>query len=92
MSREELFELFPFSGGWSEEEVEHTHIVSLPQLLVTLGLVNSKSEARRLVRQGAVEINGKTSTEFVTLIREGSIVRVGKHRFLRIVDAGKKNT
>jgi tyrosyl-tRNA synthetase len=90
LTREERFELFPSSGGWSDEEVEHTHIVSLPQLLVKLRLAKSKSEARRQIEQGAVEIDGQTSTGLVVLIREGMVIRVGKHRFLRIVDADKR--
>jgi tyrosyl-tRNA synthetase len=90
LTSEQLFELVPWSGGWSDEEVQHSHLVSLPRLLVKLGLAKSKSEARRQIEQGAVEINGKVWMGLVVLIREGSVIRVGKHRFRRIVDADKQ--
>jgi len=57
------------------------------------GLASSISEARRLIEQGAVEIYTpegvrKIDTRLV-LLRDGDMIRVGKHRFLRIVDADK---
>jgi tyrosyl-tRNA synthetase len=62
----------------------------LSRILSAAGLAPSVSEARRLIRQGAVDLNGKKlqgehdyfSSDFV----EGSVIRIGKHRFLRIVD------
>ncbi|MEE8347907.1 MAG: tyrosine--tRNA ligase, partial [Dehalococcoidia bacterium] len=63
---------------------------SLPRLLKALGAVPSVSEGRRLLRQGAIEVNGQTiKAESVVKLQAGSILRVGKHRFLRIVDADK---
>lgn len=88
--REELGVLFPTSIASTEEELQYTHVVSLPHLLVKLGLVKSKSEARRQIQQGAVDINGETCTRTVALIREGSMIRVGKHRFLRIMGPDKE--
>lgn len=65
----------------------------LPPLLKKLGVVGSVAEGRRLMTQGAVEIDGRklSLNDSVTLER-GMILRVGKHRFLRIVDADKKET
>ncbi len=66
----------------------------LPTILADVGLAPSISEARRLVHQGAVDVNGTTiSGEFLShrQMEPGSIIRVGKHRFLRIVDAGKED-
>ena len=61
----------------------------LSKILAASGLAASVSEARRLIGQGAVSINGqKLSGEhdyFDTEFRDGSVIRVGKHRFLRIV-------
>src|SRR3990170_990062 len=90
LTDDERAALLPGSVGWSDEEVEHTHVVSLPQLLVKLGLVQSRSQARRLVQEGAVEIDGQPWSDLVAVIREGAVLRVGKHRFLRIVDADKR--
>jgi tyrosyl-tRNA synthetase len=58
-----------------------------PSLLKDLGVVASASEARRLIGQGAVEIDGQRITlDSVVHLGRGSIMRVGKHRFLRIAD------
>jgi tyrosyl-tRNA synthetase len=58
-------------------------------LLVQEHLAPSMSEARRLLKQGAVERNGETLTAAAADLRPGDVLRVGKHRFLRIVDAEK---
>ncbi len=50
------------------------------------GLASSLSEARRLIKQGAVEINGEKIASSVNPLQPGMVIRVGKHRFLRIVD------
>jgi tyrosyl-tRNA synthetase len=51
------------------------------------GLAKSRSEARRLLEQNAVEINGKTVNEDLEMskIDDGSIIKVGKRRFIKIV-------
>lgn len=60
--------------------------VKLPALLTAEGAAASASEARRLIQQRAVEIDGEVVTEVVAIVKIGTIVRIGKHRFLRIVD------
>ncbi len=56
-------------------------------LLVSLELVPSKSEARRLVSQRAVEINQKTITDSkeVIQVKKGTVLKVGKKRFVKII-------
>jgi len=54
-------------------------------LLQELGLTSSKSEGRRLLSQGAVELDGKPIDQ-VLPIREGSVLRVGRRRFLRFLE------
>jgi tyrosyl-tRNA synthetase len=59
--------------------------VHLPALLVELGLP-STSEARRLIAQGGVRVNGEAVTE-LDLPRaklEGALVQAGKRRFARL--------
>jgi tyrosyl-tRNA synthetase len=53
-------------------------------------LTQSRSEARRLLAQGAIDIDGKTVTEDIDVatIRSGSIIKVGKRRFVKIVKEG----
>jgi tyrosyl-tRNA synthetase len=88
-SAEERAELFPWSVGWSDEELRNAHTVSLPLLLAKVGLVESRTQARGLIADGAVDIDGKVCASPVVRIKVGATitVRVGKHRFLRIVDA-----
>jgi tyrosyl-tRNA synthetase len=58
----------------------------LIDLLAASGMAASKSEARRLLSQGAVEIDGQRRGEKDVLELSGPIlVQVGKRRFLRIV-------
>ena len=59
--------------------------VHLPALLVEHLGVGSTSEARRLIAQGGVKVNGEVATE-LDLPREaldGALVQAGKRRFMR---------
>jgi len=58
----------------------------MDDLLVKCELATSKSEARRLLEQGAVEIEGETIIvpEKVMKIQDGMIIQVGKRRFVKI--------
>lgn len=55
-------------------------------LLLQLNLASSKSEARRLIAQGAVEISDKKVLQPNEEIKVGSgtVIRVGKRRFVKI--------
>src|SRR5690606_38739242 len=59
----------------------------IAQLLVRAGLATSNSQARRLVAQGGVRIDGQvvTDPELDWLATGGAVVQVGKRRFVRIV-------
>jgi len=58
----------------------------MDDLLMKCELATSKSEAKRLLEQGAVEIEGETIIvpEEVVKIRDGMVVQVGKRRFVKI--------
>ena len=57
----------------------------LRKLLVSAGSAASASEAARLIKQGAIEIDGKRISDFVAEVKNGSVVKVGKHRFFKII-------
>jgi len=61
---------------------------SLPilDLLVLSGATFSKSEAKRLILQGGVKINGEVQNDWqkVVEIKKGMVVRAGKRKFARI--------
>jgi tyrosyl-tRNA synthetase len=64
----------------------------ITRLLSDAGLAKSRSEATRLLAQGAIEVDGeKVSTDKV-ILRDGSIIKVGKRGFLKIVDGAKKKS
>lgn len=52
--------------------------------LVKNKLANSRSTAKRLLDQGAIEIDGQTVKEPEIVFRNGQIVRIGKKKFVRI--------
>ena len=60
----------------------------LSSTLVGSGMVSSVSEARRLLAQRAVEIDGEVimaDDQYIDL-KAGMLIRVGKRRFLRLMD------
>jgi tyrosyl-tRNA synthetase len=63
-----------------------TKSLPLLELLIVSG-VESKSEARRLISQGAVKINDEQKKDEREIIKakKGDILRVGKHKFFEII-------
>ncbi|MFA5628934.1 MAG: tyrosine--tRNA ligase [Dehalococcoidales bacterium] len=61
--------------------------VDLKDLLVKINMVKSRSEAGRLIDQGAVSINGQIVTAGNLKIDTDSIVKVGKRRFAKLVNS-----
>lgn len=60
--------------------------VRLIKLLVLAGLAESNSEARRLISQGGVSINGDriNDVDADVPVKDGAVLRVGRRRFARI--------
>ncbi|HEY5624860.1 MAG TPA: tyrosine--tRNA ligase, partial [Dehalococcoidia bacterium] len=61
--------------------------VRIPTLLIELGLTESVSAGSRLFKQGAVEVDGEVAEDLRIAPRDGMIIRVGKHRFVRLLNA-----
>jgi len=59
--------------------------------LVESKTVSSKSEARRLIEQGAIKVNDKPVTSVDAKVEEG-IVKVGKRKFVKITSPPSQNT
>lgn len=68
-------------------------LIKIPQkslnildLLVKAKLALTKSEAKRLILQKGVKINGQTQEDWKTIvkIKKGQVVRVGKRKFVKI--------
>ena len=71
---------------YSLAELGHDgQLVSMSDVLLGTATVATRGEAKRLISQGAVEVDGqKIGTEKVE-IRDGSIIKVGRRRFIKIV-------
>jgi len=69
----------------SPEQMEFTS-VDISKLLVVTKKVKSRSEANRLIEQGAVSIDGTKLTGPTAHIKIGSIIKVGKRRFARVIN------
>ncbi|MGH9891554.1 MAG: S4 domain-containing protein, partial [bacterium] len=58
----------------------------LLEVLETLGLAQSRSDARRLVSQGAVRVDGRRVEDPAVILEAGSyLIQIGKRRFTRLV-------
>ena len=68
------------------EEFSLDRNIQLLDLIVTNNLTKSKSEARRMIEQGAVRIDGEKVDDINRLIKTGEkfILKVGKRKFLSI--------
>ncbi len=66
-------------------EVELDAGLNMPALLKAAGLVPSASEANRMLKQGAVKIDGERVTDRDQVLAVGTyVVQVGKRRFARV--------
>ena len=78
-----------FRGGGVPDEIE-TQLVPaglrLFAVLADYGLAASRAEARRLIQQGAVSIDGDKVRDPHTSLEEGTqcLLKVGKRRFLQV--------
>jgi len=73
------------------KEIKEYHVtlhagIDLRGVLVVTHLAKSRSEAHRLIGQGAVEIDGKKVTDNIVPLRSGSIIKVGKRRFAKVIN------
>ncbi len=68
-------------------EIKDDGTIWIIDLLELSGFVSSRSEARRLIDQGGVTLNGEKVTEvdFDPDVEEGKVLQVGKKKFARMV-------
>jgi tyrosyl-tRNA synthetase len=57
---------------------------TLPQMMVESKVARSISEAKRLITAGAVEMDGVPVSSFTCALNPGSILKVGKRRFVKL--------
>jgi len=73
------------------DEIEEKQVAAgnykLAELLVNTGLAASKGEARRLIEQGGVKVNGEkasNSAAEVAVADESTLLQVGKRKFVKV--------
>jgi len=70
----------------SPQQIEAS-CVDMSRLLVGIDWAKSRSEANRLISQGAVSIDGKKITSNIASVNSGSIIKVGKRRFAKVINS-----
>ncbi|MBI2590652.1 MAG: tyrosine--tRNA ligase [Candidatus Blackburnbacteria bacterium] len=85
-AQKEFEETFQKGGAPEDTETYNAkrQTVNLVDVLAETRVVKSKSDARRLLEQGALEWNGEKVKATELEVGDGGTLRVGKHRFLRI--------
>jgi len=60
--------------------------VDISKLLVAIGWAKSRSDANRLIKQGAFRIDGEQVMNNISPVRSGNIIKLGKRRFAKVID------
>jgi tyrosyl-tRNA synthetase len=78
-----------FREGAMPEEIEEFKVLDkhmpLVDLLINSKMATSKSEARRLIEQGGVKLDGSVQLlDSQPVFADGDILQVGKRRYLKL--------
>lgn len=83
--KRELPEDIPEYGFAASSVQDGLYQLDVAPTLLREGIVQSNSELKRLLAQGAVELDGKKVNTSAINARDGSVLKVGKRHFVRIV-------
>lgn len=80
-------EEYKFQEFLKMEDEKDNGVVWLPHILTSSGVTKSTSEARRLIVQGAIRVNGERVTDVSEKISGDKeyLIKVGKRRIVKIV-------
>ena len=70
-----------------EEQIIKEDRILIIDLLVNVGLATSKGEARRLIKQNGIKVDGKLVSDSnleIELNKEGQVLQRGKRQFVKI--------
>ena len=73
-------------GGEASPADDGITLAILP-IIVGEGLVKSTAEAKRLLSQGAIHVDGERLIADEASLVVGSLIRIGRHRFARMVES-----
>ena len=76
-------------GGVPDDAPSHTcahgEDSTPPAFLEAAGLVKSRGEAKRLIKEGALSVDGDRCDDALTALAPGEyVIKLGKKRFLRL--------
>jgi tyrosyl-tRNA synthetase len=72
---------YAFTTSHAEDEI---YRIDIAPTLVKKGIVKSNSELKRLLAQGAIELDGNKISSNIIDAHNGSVLKVGKRDFVRI--------
>ncbi len=74
-----------FSNKEKPSDIEEVKLQAenIVEVLVEAKLVDSKSEAKRVLEQNGVKVNDETATE-ATKVKSGDLIQVGKRKFVKV--------
>ena len=86
-AKQEFINLFQ-KGNIPQDIPEYVHDDEpvLLEVLIQSGLVESKSQARRLLQQNGVKVDGEVVSDPYLVLVPPVIVQVGKRHFIRLID------
>jgi tyrosyl-tRNA synthetase len=61
-------------------------LFDVSRIIVKTGQAKSRNAANILIVQGAVSIDGKKISGNIARVKSGSIIKVGKHRYIRVIN------
>lgn len=79
-----------FRKGGVPEDIESYKLEGktwIVRLLQNVGFASTGSDARRLITQGAVEIDGEVINDVNYEVDRGGVLRVGKRRFIKLISS-----
>ncbi|MGQ9471062.1 MAG: tyrosine--tRNA ligase [Candidatus Aminicenantales bacterium] len=81
-------EIATIAVSFSKREGREENLINIVDLLVDHGLVPSRGEAKRLIRQGGIDLDGLRVDDIGLMVDFGSkkehVIRLGKKKFFRL--------
>jgi len=67
------------------EAVVNEKEIWLPKFLQEQGMVDSTSDGRRMIKQGAVKLNGEKCKDENVVVEDEMVIQVGKRKFVKLL-------
>ena len=78
----EVFQEKNQAGTMEEIQIKSRNIIDI---LVEISFAGSKSDAKTLIKQNSVKINGELCTDITMEVEKKSTIQIGKKKFVRVI-------